>query len=231
MPGVADLGIVKSGEIPQLEVEARPRARSAATTSTGRRPARHRRPRWAASPVGGLLGGRAALRRRRCACRRRRARTSRRSASCASRVQGRRRGAARGPGAASSVGTGRGAISRENGQRYIGIRMNVRGRDMGSFVDEARARGRAAGADCRPASRSSGAASSRTRSARWRACALVMPVALLITLVLLFKAFGSFSLGRADPAQRAVRAHRRRRRPLRSPACRCRCRPRSASSR
>ena len=46
---------------------------------------------------------------------------------------------------------------------------------------------------CRPASRSSGAASSRARSARWRACALVVPVALLITLVLLFNAFGSFS--------------------------------------
>ena len=47
--------------------------------------------------------------------------------------------------------------------------MNVRGRDLGAFVEEARARGRRAGAEPARASRSSGAASSRTRSARWRA--------------------------------------------------------------
>src|SRR5262249_2464961 len=39
-----------------------------------------------------------------------------------------------------SVGLGRAAISRENGHRYIGIRMNVRARELGSFLDEARAR-------------------------------------------------------------------------------------------
>jgi len=37
-----------------------------------------------------------------------------------------------------SVGTGRAAITRENGRRYIGVRMNVRNRDLGSFVKEAR---------------------------------------------------------------------------------------------
>src|SRR4029079_11860412 len=36
-----------------------------------------------------------------------------------------------------SMSTGRAAITRENGQRYIGVRMNVRGRDLGSFVAEA----------------------------------------------------------------------------------------------
>src|SRR6478609_5751006 len=36
-----------------------------------------------------------------------------------------------------SMATGRAAITRENGQRYIGVRMNVRGRDLGSFVAEA----------------------------------------------------------------------------------------------
>ena len=35
---------------------------------------------------------------------------------------------------------GRASINRENGRRYIGIRMNVRGRDMGGFVNEARDR-------------------------------------------------------------------------------------------
>src|SRR5262249_43077881 len=43
-----------------------------------------------------------------------------------------------------SMGTGRAAITRENGRRYVGVRMNVRGRDMGSFVHEARARVEAA---------------------------------------------------------------------------------------
>jgi len=37
------------------------------------------------------------------------------------------------------VGLGRASINRENGKRYIGIRMNVRGRDLGSFVNDARA--------------------------------------------------------------------------------------------
>ncbi len=37
-----------------------------------------------------------------------------------------------------TISTGRMAITRENGQRYVGLRMNVRGRDMGSFVGEAR---------------------------------------------------------------------------------------------
>ena len=38
------------------------------------------------------------------------------------------------------TGVGRASINRENGRRYIGIRMNVRGRDMGGFVNEARDR-------------------------------------------------------------------------------------------
>ena len=33
-----------------------------------------------------------------------------------------------------SIKTGRAAITRENGRRYVGVRMNVRNRDMGSFV-------------------------------------------------------------------------------------------------
>ena len=44
--------------------------------------------------------------------------------------------------------------------------------------------------------------------------ATVVPVALLITLVLLFKAFDSLSLRGDHPAQRALRAHGRRVRAL-----------------
>jgi heavy metal efflux system protein len=90
-----------------------------------------------------------------------------------------------------SVGLGRAAISRENGHRYIGIRMNVRGRDMGSFVNEARAR--VADKVAMPAGITTewgGEFESKERAmARLE---LVVPVALLITLILLFNAFGSF---------------------------------------
>ena len=61
--------------------------------------------------------------------------------------------------------------------------------------------------------------------------ALVVPVALLITLVLLFNAFGSFPLAVLMLLNVPVRAHRRRGRPLAWPACRSRWRRRSASSR
>ena len=109
-------------------------------------------------------------------------------------VDGRRGRPARRAGATSSLGYGRASISRENGRRYIGIRMNVRGRDLGGFVDEARARVAAQAPNPAGGHRSSGAASSRTRSAPWRGSRVVVPVALVITLLLLFKAFDSFSL-------------------------------------
>ena len=63
-----------------------------------------------------------------------RATTSRRSASCASPLAGRRDRAAGGAGRRRARRRARASINRENGQRYIGIRMNVRGRDLGSFV-------------------------------------------------------------------------------------------------
>ena len=90
-----------------------------------------------------------------------------------------------------SVGRGRAAISRENGHRYIGIRMNVRGRDLGSFVNEARERvAREAPLPSGLTIEWGGEFESKERAmARLR---LVVPVALLITLVLLFNAFGAF---------------------------------------
>jgi cobalt-zinc-cadmium resistance protein CzcA len=44
--------------------------------------------------------------------------------------------------AVASVGMVKGpaAITRENGKRYIGIRMNVRNRDLGSFIEDARSK-------------------------------------------------------------------------------------------
>jgi cobalt-zinc-cadmium resistance protein CzcA len=92
-----------------------------------------------------------------------------------------------------NVDYGRASINRENGQRYIGVRMNVRGRDMGTFVDDAR---RAVDAkvplDSGMSVEWGGEFESKERAmARLR---LVMPVALVITLALLFNAFRSMQL-------------------------------------
>ena len=91
-----------------------------------------------------------------------------------------------------SIGRGRAAISRENGHRYIGIRLNVRGRDLGSFVNEARAKV----AHDVPLPTGTMIEWGGEFESKERAMArleLVLPVALLITLVLLFNAFGSMA--------------------------------------
>jgi len=88
------------------------------------------------------------------------------------------------------MGTGRAAITRENGRRYVGIRMNVRERDMGSFVQEARAR--VASGQALPAGYEitwGGEFENQERAmARLQ---LVIPLSLLLTFLLLFSAFGS----------------------------------------
>jgi heavy metal efflux system protein len=91
------------------------------------------------------------------------------------------------------VGYGRASISRENGRRYIGIRMNVRGRDMGGFVDEARA-AVAQRAPNPPGVSIEWGGEFENKERAMARLLLVVPVALVITLVLLFKAFDSFSL-------------------------------------
>ena len=89
------------------------------------------------------------------------------------------------------VDRGRAAINRENGRRYVGLRMNIRGRDLGGFVSEAQA--------------AVAAALPRTAQVEWggefeskeramHRLVVVVPVALALTLLLLFSAFGSLSL-------------------------------------
>jgi cobalt-zinc-cadmium resistance protein CzcA len=89
------------------------------------------------------------------------------------------------------LGFGRAAISRENGRRYIGIRMNVRGRDMGSFVDDARS-----AVDTRtpmpPGVTSEWGGEFESKERAMHRLLMVVPVALLLTLLLLFKAYDSF---------------------------------------
>jgi cobalt-zinc-cadmium resistance protein CzcA len=93
-----------------------------------------------------------------------------------------------------STGVGRASINRENGRRYIGIRMNVRGRDLGSFVTEAREKVLAQA----PLADGIGiewGGEFENKERAMKRLLMVVPVALLLTLLLLFKAFDS--LGRA----------------------------------
>lgn len=88
-----------------------------------------------------------------------------------------------------SLGSGHAAITRENGKRYIGVRMNVRGRDLGSFVAEAQRK--LAAALRLPSGYEltwGGEFENQERAmARLR---LVIPVGLALTFLLLFSTFG-----------------------------------------
>lgn len=91
------------------------------------------------------------------------------------------------------VGYGRASINREDGQRYIGVRMNVRGRDLGSFVEEARA----AVNEQVPfpeGVRGVWGGEFESKERAMNRLLLVVPVALLLTWGLLFNAFRSLFL-------------------------------------
>ena len=88
-----------------------------------------------------------------------------------------------------SLGTGRAAITRENGKRYVGVRMNVRGRDLGSFVAEAQAKVAAAVPLASGYEMTWGGEFENQQRAMAR-LQLVIPVALLLTFLLLFSTFG-----------------------------------------
>ncbi len=88
------------------------------------------------------------------------------------------------------TGLGRASINRENGRRYVGIRMNVRGRDLGGFVTEARA-SVLANAPLPPGMTMEWGGEFENKERAMNRLLTVVPVALLLTLLLLFKAFDS----------------------------------------
>ena len=89
------------------------------------------------------------------------------------------------------TGTGRASINRENGRRYIGLRMNVRDRDLGGFVADARARVEKE-APLQPGQTLEWGGEFENKERAMGRLLQVVPVALLLTLLLLFKAFDSF---------------------------------------
>ena len=91
------------------------------------------------------------------------------------------------------VDYGRATLNRENGRRYVGLRMNVRGRDMGSFVQEAQAAVRAK-VPLKPGMTLEWGGEFESKERSMERLKVVVPVALLVTLALLFKAFDSMVL-------------------------------------
>jgi cobalt-zinc-cadmium resistance protein CzcA len=89
-----------------------------------------------------------------------------------------------------NMGIGRAAITREGGRRYVGVRMNVRNRDLGSFVKEAQAKVGAA-ITLQPGYEMTWGGEFENQERAMKRLTLVIPLALLITFLLLFSAFGS----------------------------------------
>jgi cobalt-zinc-cadmium resistance protein CzcA len=88
------------------------------------------------------------------------------------------------------IDSSRAAITRENGKRYVGIRMNVRNRDLGSFIDEAQQRV-AAGVTIPTGYELSWGGEFENQQRAMKRLTLVLPLSVLLTFLLLFSAFGS----------------------------------------
>ncbi|HKE00759.1 MAG TPA: CusA/CzcA family heavy metal efflux RND transporter, partial [Planctomycetota bacterium] len=88
-----------------------------------------------------------------------------------------------------NMSTGRAVITRENGQRYVGVRMNVRNRDLGSFVEEARAKVSAA-VPLPPGYEMTWGGEFENQQRAMARLRIVVPLALAVTFLLLFSAFG-----------------------------------------
>src|SRR6185503_10093300 len=88
------------------------------------------------------------------------------------------------------LGASRAVITRENGKRYVGVRMNVRNRDLGSFIAEAQ---RLVAAHVKlPVGYSvvwGGEFENQQRA--MKRLTLVLPLSILLTFLLLFSAFGT----------------------------------------
>jgi cobalt-zinc-cadmium resistance protein CzcA len=89
-----------------------------------------------------------------------------------------------------TMGLGRASITRENGRRYIGVRMNVVGRDMGSFVADARQRVDRA-VHLPPGYEITWGGEFENQQRAMKRLQVVIPLALAITFLLLFSAFNS----------------------------------------
>ncbi|HEX9050544.1 MAG TPA: CusA/CzcA family heavy metal efflux RND transporter [Anaeromyxobacter sp.] len=86
------------------------------------------------------------------------------------------------------VGEGRAAIDREANQRFVGIKMNVRGRDLGGFVTEARA-AVARAVQVPPGYLVTWGGEFENQQRAMARLAIVIPLSILLMLLLLLQAF------------------------------------------
>ena len=84
----------------------------------------------------------------------------------------------------------RAAITRENGKRYVGIRMNVRNRDLGSFIEEAQQKV-AAGVKIPVGYSLMWGGEFENQQRAMKRLTLVLPLSILLCFLLLFSAFGT----------------------------------------
>ncbi len=89
-----------------------------------------------------------------------------------------------------NLGSSRAVITRENGKRYVGIRMNVRNRDLGSFIAEAQQRV-SAGVKMPVGYDLLWGGEFENQQRAMKRLTLVLPLSILLTFLLLFSAFGT----------------------------------------
>jgi len=87
------------------------------------------------------------------------------------------------------VGEGRAAISREANQRFIGIKMNVRGRDLGGFVRDAQA-AVARAVELPAGYQLTWGGEFENQQRAMRRLAIVIPLSIFLIFLMLLKAFG-----------------------------------------
>jgi heavy metal efflux system protein len=187
IPGAADVGVVKSGETPQLAVHIDRAALARFDLDLGDVQ------NYVETAMGGHVASEIWEGERRFDVTVRLPPSTREDLGTISRIMLPLKGGSLIPLSAVAdvtMGTGRAAITRENGRRYVGVRMNVRNRDLGSFVAEAQER---VGNEVKlPAGYQMvwGGEFENQQRAMER-LKLVIPLALMITFLLLFSAFGS----------------------------------------
>lgn len=187
VPGAADVGLVKSGDMPQLSVKLDRRALARYDLDLGDVQD------YIETAMGGHVASQLWEGERRFDITVRLPRVTREDVDAIRRVVIPLKDGSLIPlsaVAAVRMGTGRAAITREGGRRYIGVRMNVRNRDLGSFVKEAQEKVGAA-LTLPPGYEMTWGGEFENQQRAMARLRLVIPLALLITFLLLFSAFGS----------------------------------------
>ena len=109
----------------------------------------------------------------------------------------------------SPSGSGSMNIAARSGTRVAAIGVFIRGRDMGSIVDEMQQQRRKATCQLPPGYYATWGGEFENQQRAMARLRVIVPISVLLIFVLLFNAFGSVQERRADPRQRPVRADRR----------------------